>query len=107
MAGDVAKRLWGPTALNGSAATQYTVPGATTTVLTLLLATNTTGADRQLTVSIGADAAGTRIVSSLIVPANDILPIGLWVPLAAAEIIQAWSSLSGGINLTGCGVETS
>lgn len=58
---DVAKRLAGPVVGSAAEATLYTVPSSTTTVLRDLSVTNTTTSRQTFKLTIGADAAGTRI----------------------------------------------
>jgi len=102
---DTAVRV-GPTALTGTAADFYTVPGATSAVVKQLLAANPTGADRKLYVSVGNDAQGTRICGGVPVPAGDTLVLDIWVPLATGEKLQAYSDASGGLNLVAGVVQT-
>jgi hypothetical protein len=55
------KRLAGPAAGTGAEATLYTVPGATSAILRDISVTNTTTTQQTFKMSIGADAAGTRL----------------------------------------------
>lgn len=100
-----AKPLAGPTNLTGTAATVYTVPGSTTTVVKSVTAANVTGADRKIFVSIGTDAVGTRVLPGVVVPANDVLVLDVWWPMTAAQIMQAYTDTSGGITLFVGGIE--
>jgi hypothetical protein len=79
------KRLYGPAALTGSAADLYTAPAATTAIARKIHLQNNDSVARTVTMSIGADASGTRILDAKSIPANDF--ITLWGPwtLAAAE----------------------
>lgn len=101
---DTGKRI-GPTQLTNSAVTQYTVPSATTFHLRDIEVANTTGSDRTVTLSIGADAAGTRLLPGLTVKANGLLQWQGYVALAATEIIQAYADSGSALTLTISGVE--
>jgi hypothetical protein len=103
---DTAKRLAGPTSLTASSATIYTVPGSTTAILRNIRVANTTGVVARLTVSIGADAAGTRIWSSVAIPANDALDWSGFMVLAAAETLRAYSDTASALTITVSGVES-
>lgn len=103
---DVGKRLVGPTLLTGAAATQYTVPSATTTTVRGIKVTNTTGIPATLFISIGADAAGTRIYSGVSVPGNGSLDWSGYLVLSVGEIIQAYSGTASALTLTISGVES-
>lgn len=83
-----AKRLYGPAALTTSAATKYTVPALTKTIIRELRVSNPSAAAVDLTVSIGADATGTRIIDGYPIPADTTMPFfGYWV-VDAAEVVQ-------------------
>lgn len=101
---DTAKII-GPTLLTAAAATMYTTPGATQFVWKFLRIANTSGTAATVTVSIGADAAATRIFGGETVPANGSITFDLWLPLAATTIIQAYSGTNGVCTFTAGGVE--
>lgn len=102
---DTAKRLYGPAQLTASAATLYTVPAATTAILRYVRIANTTGSDRTVTLSVGADAAATRIFAGQTVPANGALDWSGFIPLAAAEVIQGLASAAAALTVILAGVE--
>lgn len=102
---DTAKRLSGPTALTTSAVTQYTVPGATTTILRSIHVCNETATDQTFTVSIGTDGAGKRLWKAVTCPANDSFDWSGFIVLAAAEVIQALADAGAALTLTISGVE--
>ena len=88
----------GPAALSNAAATIYTAPTAGTylagpAVVRKIHFFNADVVARTVTVSIGADAAGTRILSGYSIPAAS--PYDLWGPftLEATEIVQAYASV--------------
>lgn len=103
---DTLKRLCGPTSLTNAAATVYTTPGSTTTVIRDITVANTTGSAATFTLSIGADAAGTRLFSAVSIPANSTLQRTGSVVLAAGETLQAYSGTNAALTLTVSGVES-
>lgn len=102
---DTLKRLYGPAVLTTSVVTLYTVPALTSTVLRYIRFVNTTATDRTVTMSIGADAAATRIFAAMTVPANGSMDWTGTIPLVAAEIIQASASAATAINVIISGIE--
>jgi hypothetical protein len=103
---DTPKRLYGPAQLAASAATVYTVPASTTTILRYIRIINTTSTDRTVTVSIGVDAADTRIFSAMTVPANGgAIDWAGSVPMTAGEVIQAYASAASALTTILAGVE--
>lgn len=103
---DIQKRLYGPAQPTTIAATLYTVPTGKKTTLELIHVANTTGTAATLTLSIGADAAATRLLSAFSIPANGILTLpGAW-SLIAAEIIQGLQGTSGALTVVLNGTET-
>lgn len=103
----ISKRLFGPAQLTNAAATKYTCPGSTVAVIRRMRVSNPTGGAVTFTISIGADAAGTRLYDAVSVPAGGAVDI--WGPftLAAAEILQALASANTALVLTVDGTETS
>lgn len=101
-----AKRLAGPAAVSNAAATKYTVPALTKTIIRQLHVQNPSASPVTFTVSIGADAAGTRLYDAYSVPAAaagvsaSVLDIfGYWV-VDAAEIVQAFAGTNNILTLT-------
>lgn len=93
--GSTAKRLFGPIAGTGSAATLLTATASRTTIIRVLHICNTTSGALTFRMSIGADAAGTRLFSDQSVPANGVLRIdGGFDVLAAGETLQ-WNAPTG------------
>lgn len=82
-------RAYGPALLSGSAATKYTVPQDQLFVLRNICFSNPSGSAVTLTISIGADAAGTRIRDAFSVAAGAVYDVGCYYPVASQEIIQA------------------
>lgn len=94
------KRLSGPTAITNAAVTQYTVPASTVTIVQHIHASNPSTAAVGLTVSLGADAAGTRIYDAYSIPAGGVLDVFVKYVMTAAQILQAFASTTGVIVLT-------
>lgn len=94
------KRLHGPAQLSNSASTKYTVPGATTAVVRHIHVQNPSGSAVDFTLSIGANAAGTRIFDGLPIPADS--ERSFWGPytLVAAEVIQGLAGTNNILTLT-------
>lgn len=95
------KRI-GPTVLGDAAATLYTAPAGTKSIVKNIHISNPAGGvANAFTLSIGADAAGTRIYSGYPLPA----PVALVTPsvfdtfdpfvLDAAEILQGFAATGG------------
>lgn len=101
---DTGKRI-GPSLLTNVAATVYTVPALTTYFMKTVRAVNTTATAATIFASIGVDAAGTRIFAGETVPANGSITLDCWIPMAAAEVLQAYSGTNNAIALTVGGVE--
>lgn len=91
MATTVSKRFFGPAQLTNAAATKYTCPALTVAVIRRMRVSNPTGGAVTFTLSIGADAAGTRLYDGVSIPAGGALDI--WGPfsLAATEIVQSFA----------------
>jgi hypothetical protein len=83
------KRLHGPAQVSNVAATKYTVPATTKTIVRHIHIQNPTGAAVTFTMSIGADAAAVRIFDAYSIAANSVLDHFCYYVLEAAEIIQA------------------
>lgn len=73
-------RAYGPALLPSSSATAYTVPAGKTAVIRHIRVSNPTAGAVTFTMSIGTDAAGTRLVSGRSIAAGgDYDHIGYWV----------------------------
>lgn len=84
-----AKRLNGPSNLTNASVTRYTVPAGARTIVRHIHISNTSAGAVTLTMSIGADAAGTRIFDAYSIAAGAVLDHFCYYVLAAAEIIAA------------------
>lgn len=87
-----AKRLYGPAQLTNAAADLYTVPAGRKALVRHIHVQNPTGGAVSVTLSVGADAAATRIFDARSIAAGDSLDFFCYLPLAAAEKIQGFGS---------------
>lgn len=94
------KRLAGPALVTNSAATKYTVPAATKTILRHIHVQNPSGSAVTFTLSVGADAAGTRLYDAYSIAANSILDVWVYVVIEATEVIQALAGTNNILTLT-------
>lgn len=92
-------RFSGPQQLTGSATTQYTCPAASIAVVRCIHVSNPSSSPVGLTVSIGADAAATRIYDAFAV-AQGAQDLFCYYPLAAGEEMQAFASTTATLTLT-------
>lgn len=100
----IAKRLHGPAQVSNAAATKYTVPSVTKTEIRHVHIFNP-GATINFTMSIGTDAAAVRLFDAFPIPANSSFDHMCFYVLEAAEIIQAFASVTNQLVLTIDGVE--
>src|SRR5262245_3992215 len=96
----IAKRLAGPAQVSNAAATKYTVPATTKTIVRHVHVSNPTGGAVTFTMSIGADAAATRLFDAYSIAAGSVLDHFCYYVLEAAEIIQALSGTNNVLTLT-------
>jgi len=107
------KRLHGPAQVSNAATTKYTVPAGVKTVIRHIHVQNPSGGAVTFTMSIGADAAGTRIIDAFSIPAAapgvtaSIVDFFCYYVLEAAEIVQALSGTNNILTLTLDGDEIS
>lgn len=101
-----AKRLAGPALVTNSVVTKYTVPALTKTIIRQIHVQNPSASPVTLTISIGADAAGTRLYDAYSIPAagagvtGSVVDIfGYWV-VDAAEIVQAVAGTTNILTMT-------
>lgn len=102
---DTPKRLAGPAQLTAASAIQYTVPASTTTIVKQIILHNSDTSGRTVTVGVGVDAAGTRVLNGVIMAAGEILSIDCWLVLGAAETLRAHASVASVVQITVNGVE--
>lgn len=101
-----ALRLAGPAQVSNAAATKYTVPASTVTVVRHIHVQNPSASAVTFTMSIGADAAGTRIYDAYSIPGAaagqpaSVLDIFCYYVLTATEVIQAFAGTNNVLTLT-------
>lgn len=98
-------RLFGPATVSNAAATKLTVAAGTINVIRQLHISNPTASAVTFTFSIGADAAGTRLMDAFNIPAGTVYDHFCYYPMVAAEIFQAFASVNAVLTLTGSGEE--
>jgi hypothetical protein len=96
------RRLAGPTQLAAAAATIYTVPALLSALIRHIHIQNPTGSVATVfTISVGADAAGTREYSTFALVAGgtpfDWYP---YLPLTTGQIIQAFADVAASMVIT-------
>lgn len=100
------KRLVGPALIATGPATVYTVPAATKTILRHIHLSNPSGSPVTVTLSIGTDAAGTRLLGAYSIPAaaagvsDSVRDIFMYIPMEAAEILQAAAGTNNIVTIT-------
>ena len=97
----------GPVLLGTSAATLHTVPGDRTFTVRNIHVANVGAVEATFTLSIGADAAGTRIYNDVALEGNGgVFDWSGYMPLDPTEIIQGFSDLPNAVTVTISGVDT-
>ena len=104
---DTAKRLAGPDDIPNSTTTMYTVPSSTKAILRNIHIANTTGTAASIKMSIGADAAGTRILGDTVIPANGTYDWTGFMVMEAGETLRATGGTNNALTVTVSGVEAS
>lgn len=98
-------RLAGPANVATGPATVYTVPGSTRAVVRYVHVSNPSESPATFTLSVGNDAAATRIYADESVPAGGRFERHVFIPLAADEVLQASSGTNNALKLTIGGTE--
>lgn len=95
-----AKRLYGPALIATGPATVYTVPALTKAIIRQIHISNPSASPVTFTLSVGADAAATRLWSTYSIPAaaagvsDSVRDIFMFLVMDATEIL----TLSAGTN---------
>lgn len=90
----IPQRLYGPAQQPNTVGTRYTVPAATKTIIRHIRISNPSGSAVTFTLSIGADAAGTRLYDAFSIPANSVRDDYWYVVMEAGQIIQTVASVN-------------
>ena len=102
----IPKRLAGPAQVSNAAATKYTVPAVTKTIVRHIHVQNPSGSPVTFTMSIGADAAATRIIDAFSIPAAaagvtaSVVDWFCYYVLDVGEVIQAFAGTNNVLTLT-------
>lgn len=96
----VPTRFHGPAALSNAATTKHTAAASEISLIRHVHVSNTSAGAVNFTMSIGTDAAGTRIFDAYPVAASTVLDHWCYYPLAAAEVVQALGSVNNQLTLT-------
>ena len=96
----IAKRLAGPAQVSNAAATKYTVPALTKTIIRHVHIQNPSGSAVTFTMSIGADAASLRIFDAFSIAAGTVLDHFCYYVVEAAEVVQAFAGTNNILTLT-------
>ena len=99
------RRVFGPALLTNAAATKYTVGTGLSALIRFIHVDNNDAASHNLTISLGADAAGTRLFQTYAIAALASFDWYPYLPMAAAETIQAFADASNVLNMTMTGDE--
>lgn len=100
------KRLHGPAQVSNAAATKYTVPAVTKTIVRHIHVQNPSAAPVTFTLTIGADAAAVRLFDAFSIPAAaagvtaNVIDHWCYYVLEAAEVIQALAGTNNILVLT-------
>jgi hypothetical protein len=85
-------RLAGPVTSITTSTTLYTVPSVTKTIVRHIHVSNPTSAAVTFTLSIGADAAGTRLFDAYSIASSTVLDHYCYYVLEATEILASHAS---------------
>lgn len=99
MAGTL-RRVHGPAALSNAATTKYTVGTGLRGIVRHIHVSNTSAGAVNFTMSIGVDAAATRLYDAYPIAASSVLDAYPLYAMAAAEVIQALGSVNNQLVLT-------
>jgi hypothetical protein len=109
---EIAKRYYGPALIATGPATVYTVPALTKSVIKHIHISNPSASIVTFTLSIGADAAGTRLWSVYNIPAagvgisDNVRDIFVYIPMTVAEILTISAGTNNILNITISGDDT-
>lgn len=101
-----AERLYGPALIATGPTTVYTVPALTKTIIRHIHLSNPSGSPVTFTLSIGADAAATRLWQTYSIPAaaagvtDSVREIYMYLIMDAAEILTLSAGTNNVLNIT-------
>lgn len=100
-------RLWGPAQVAAGAATVLTAGATEYIEIQLVTVSNPTGTPRNFSLSIGADAAGTRVIgmnASANIPGNTMVPFYGPFIVKPGEVVQINADVGAAIVCSGHGI---
>lgn len=96
----IPKRLHGPALVTNSAATKYTVPALTKTIVRHVHVQNPSASAVTFTMSIGSDAAAVRLFDAYSIAAGTVIDHFCYYVMDVGEIIQAYAGTTNILTLT-------
>lgn len=94
------RRLHGPATVSNAADTKYIAPTGIRAIVRHIHVSNPTASAVDFTLSIGLDAAGTRVFDAYSIPAESVLDHYCIYALEPADLIQALASTDAVLVLT-------
>jgi len=107
----IAKRLVGPALIASGPTTVYTVPALTKTIIRQIHISNPSASPVTFTLSVGADAAATRLWQTYSIPAaavgvtDSVRDIFMYLVMDIAEILTLSAGTNNILNITITGDE--
>jgi hypothetical protein len=89
------RRIYGPASLPNAAGTRYTAPAGIRAIIRHIHVSNPTAGIINLTLSIGADAAGTRLFDAYPIAAGAVYDHWCAYALEPTEILAGFGSAAG------------
>lgn len=102
---DIARRFYGPGLVTNSVVTKITVTTSSTFIIRHMRFFNNSASAATITVSIGTDAAGTRIYDAYSIPAKSYEDWSGFLVMSTTEIMQMVAGTTNVITATVSGVE--
>lgn len=102
----IATRMAGPAQVSNAAATKYTAPATRKAIIRQVHISNPSGSAVTFTMSIGADAAGTRLFDAFSIPAGTTYDWFGYAVVDSSEIVQAFAGTNNVLTLTIFGDES-
>lgn len=96
----IAHRFAGPALLTTTAATQFTTSANEQAIIRHIHVSNPTAGAVDLTMSIGADAAATRIFDGYSIAADSVFDHYCLYVLAETEVMQALAGTASALTIT-------
>lgn len=103
---DTPSRLYGPARPTNAAADQVAAEAGVIKTIGKITIFNPSAADVNYTMSIGADAAGVRVIDAMKIPAGELVILEPGWVLAANEKTQHFASTTGVLNVCVNGIRT-